>query len=315
MDFSLAFDSCVNPARPICLAISGGVDSVVLAHKAKEWALKKGAEITAIHVNHGLSKNADYWSDFVSKTCDQLGISLQVKMLDIILQPGDSLEAVARSARYKALRDMSPEGAQICTAHHLDDQLETMLLALKRGAGAIRLGGMSEVLNLDDGRSIVRPFLSIQRKVIEDAAISEGMEWVEDESNLDSAFDRNFLRNEIIPLLKRRWPGILSSAARSSATLQSEQKIVEIHASQILKRCMTEDLHLMISEIDQLHQEERKLAIRYWIRANGLIPPREDRLDQIYFEVAKARLDRNPKFQAHNWIVTRKKDLISISKF
>lgn len=312
MDLIHFFQSLLTKDNPVYVAISGGVDSVVLAAKANQWCQSAGIPLKAIHVNHGLSDNAQAWADFVSNFCNERDIDLTIRNLHLKPKPGESIEAVARSARYRALRELSEPGTQICTGHHADDQLETMLLGLKRGSGAIRMAGMAPVTLLDCGRRIVRPFLAVSRQVIEDEAERLGLAWVDDESNQDNSYDRNFLRNEVIPLLKERWPGILTSAKRSAATLRSEQTIIEIHAKQLLQSCMTEDGTLLIVQLDSLHPEERKLAIRYWIRANGFVPPREDQLEKIFREVAKAKADRHPKFCVNDWIIYRGRGVLRI---
>lgn len=306
-------DKIINPNRPIYIGLSGGVDSVFLSFLVNQWAKQKDIVVNAIHVNHGISPNAASWEDFVSSFCVEHGISLQIERVTLKINTGDSLESIARDARYKAFDRLTETGAQICTGHHQDDQLETILLALKRGGGGLRLGGMSQSIDLVDGKKLIRPLLSIPRKVIQDEAQALGLAWVDDESNFDNVYDRNFLRNEVIPLLKERWPGILSAASRTAATLQSEQAIIAIHAEQILGRCMDDQKSLLISELDLLHVEERKLAIRHWIRLHGFVPVREDRLEKIYLEVAKARPDRHPQYLANQWCVRRSGNCLVIT--
>jgi tRNA(Ile)-lysidine synthase len=308
----IGLDKIIYPDRPIYIGLSGGLDSVFLSFLVNEWAKKKGIVVNAIHINHGLSPDAASWEDFVTSFCVEHGISLQIERVNLEINPGDSVEAVAREARYKAFDQLTETGAQILTGHHQDDQLETMLLALKRGGGGLRLGGMSQTIGLSDGKTLVRPLLSVPRKVIQDEARALGLAWVDDQSNFDNVYDRNFLRNEVIPLLKERWPGILSAASRTAATLQSEQAIISIHADQILTRCMDDQKSLVISELDSLHVEERKLAIRHWIRLHGFVPVREDRLEKIYLEVAKARADRHPEYRANQWCVRRSENCLVI---
>jgi tRNA(Ile)-lysidine synthase len=307
------FENLLSPERPIYIGLSGGVDSVFLAFMVNKLAKKWGVELHAIHVNHGLSPKAMHWEKFVSAFCKDHDISLRIERLKLNINPGDSIEAVARSARYQAFDQLSESGAQICTGHHQDDQLETMLLALKRGGGGLRLGGMKASIDLPNGKSLVRPLLSVPRQVIQEEALALGLTWIEDESNQDNAFDRNFLRNEIIPLLKERWPGLLSSASRTASTLQSEQVIIAIHADQILSRCMNDQRALLICELDSLHIEERKLAIRHWIRLHGCVPAREDLLEKIFLEVAKARPDRKPEFRANGWCIQRSGNCLVIT--
>lgn len=299
----------LDPSRPVVVALSGGVDSIVLAELVTLWAKGNAQNVSAIHVNHGLSNNAEDWSKSVTAFCEQRSISLAVVNVTLDKQNRESLEDVARKARHKALIEQSPEGAQIVLGHHLDDQLETMLIALKRGAGALRMSGMDMVAEREGGRVFIRPLLETSKADIIEFATSRNLSWVEDESNDDSAFDRNFLRNEIIPLLKNRWPGILSSTARSSRILRDESKLIEDHAKALLNQA-SDGSGLKISELKLMTLEQRKIVIRYWIMGMGLISPREDRIIKIYNEVALARPERSPQFRVEGGTVMRKKGVL-----
>lgn len=309
-----ALNEILNPQAPVCIALSGGVDSIVLAELAVRWGAQHGVSISAVHVNHGLSSNAQDWTDFVTQFCQQHKISLRVAHVKLERKPRESLEDIARKARYKALNELSPESSQILLAHHLDDQLETILLALKRGAGSLRLGGIAPVSNAGGGRSYVRPLLNAKKSDILNYAHDKGLSWVEDESNADSTYDRNFLRNEIIPALKNRWGGLLTATSRTSKILQSENRIVELHTQQVLGKITESNGGLNILGLSAITADERKLAIRLWIKGQGINPPREDRIDQIYSEVALARPDRTPLMTFPGAKITRKKGVLMLEK-
>lgn len=307
-----ALSEVLNPQRPVCIALSGGVDSVVLAHLAHQWAIENQQQVHAVHVNHGISANADEWTEFVKNLCEKLGITLNVARISLDRKPRESLEAIARTARYNALIELSPDHAQIILGHHLDDQLETILLALKRGAGALRLGGIQAISEAPQNKQYVRPLLDFSKEQILTYAKEHQLSWVEDESNADSSYDRNFLRNEIIPVLKNRWGGILSATSHTSKILQSENRIVELHTKQVLEAIQDEKGNLIISKMADITDDERKLAIRLWIKGQGVNPPREDRIDQIYDEVALARPDRHPCFSFGKCSIRRKKGLLTL---
>ncbi|MDU8350295.1 tRNA lysidine(34) synthetase TilS [Pseudomonas syringae pv. actinidiae] len=303
----------LTPSRPVTIALSGGVDSIVLADLAVKWGKDNGQVIHAVHVNHGLSERADEWSTFVEKFCEDRHIQLHVVNVVLDRKNGESLEDIARKARHRALIDYSPASSQIVFGHHLDDQLETMLIALKRGSGALRMAGMQKISEREDSKTFVRPLIETEKSDILAYAESEDLAWVEDESNEDSAFDRNFLRNEIIPLLKNRWPGILSSTARSSRILRDEAKLLEDHAKTLLREsCKGGELR--ISNLNEMTDEQRKLVIRYWIMEMGIVSPREDKVAMIYKEVAMARPERTPQLRVDGGVVKRRKGHLYFTK-
>ncbi|MFK4132379.1 tRNA lysidine(34) synthetase TilS [Pseudomonas luteola] len=298
--------------RPVVVALSGGVDSIVLAEMAHKTI--NPSLIHAIHVHHGLSENADAWASFVEEFCERRSIPLKVCRVKIDKKPRESLEDVARRARYDVLLSQSPENAQILLGHHLDDQLETMLIALKRGSGTRRLKGISVKSETNRGKTLVRPLLEFTKADIHAYAREHGLSWVEDDSNADSAFDRNFLRNEIIPLLKKRWTGLLTSTKRAARILEEENEIIELHAQQVLARVQNEGGALIISELSQLKPVEIKLAIRHWIIGQGILAPREDRIMAIYNEVALARADRKPAYHISGALISRHKNLLTLQR-
>lgn len=299
---------------PVCVALSGGVDSIVLAELACRWGSQHERPIYAVHVNHGLSKHAEDWTAFVELFCSERSIRLQVANVTLDRKPRESLEDIARKARYSAIDELSPPGSQILLAHHLDDQLETVLLSLKRGAGALRLGGILPVVEATNNKRYVRPLLNMSKEDVLAYAQENQLTWVEDDSNSDSAYDRNFLRNEIIPALKGRWGGLLTATARTCKILQSENRIVELHTKQVLEKISDDTGNLIIKNMAEFTADERKLAIRLWIKGNGVNPPREDRIDQIYNEVALAGDNRHPVFKFPGAIITRKKGLLCFQK-
>jgi len=192
--------------RKIAVALSGGVDSVVLLHQLKDRS------VSAIHVHHGLSPNADAWAEFCRSLCRQFGVPLKVVRVRV-RRAGRGLEAAAREARYAAF---GKDKAQvIALAHNLDDQAETVLMNLLRGAGARGASGMPERARLR-GKVLVRPLLSTTRKEILAYARKHGLEWIEDESNADEALTRNFIRRSIGPLLEKKFPRWKESLGRAA---------------------------------------------------------------------------------------------------
>jgi len=195
------------PNAEIAVGLSGGVDSVVLLHQ-----LRENHPVSAIHVHHGLSPNADAWAAFCRKLCKGWAIPLVVKNVSV-RRAGKGLEAAARDARYQAFRKARAD--VIALAHNLDDQAETVLFNLLRGAGARGASGMAEHSRLGD-KVLWRPLLATTRKEILAYARKHKLEWIEDESNANEALTRNFIRRSVGPLLEKKFPQWKQSLARAA---------------------------------------------------------------------------------------------------
>ena len=200
--------------KNICVSLSGGVDSIVLLY-ALNQCLNKGSSIRAIHINHNLVKDSQSWADFCKKTCDQIQIQIDIHSVKVNTTEGFGIEAAARKARYQKLRRSIQEGEWLMTAHHQDDQLETILLRMARGTGIEGLQGIQKQFNFGRG-SILRPLLGVSKSEILGYAREKKLVWVVDTSNQETYFDRNYLRLKVIPKLKERWPSFSSSVSRLS---------------------------------------------------------------------------------------------------
>ena len=198
------------PSAEIAVGLSGGVDSVVLLHQLKNEAA--GVRLRAIHVHHGLSPNADAWTAFCRKLCKRLQVPLAVEYVSV-KKKSKGLEAAAREARYAAFRHARAD--IIALAHNLDDQAETVLMNLLRGAGVRGASGMPEHARFGD-KTIWRPFLALSRKKIEAYARKHKLDWIEDESNANEALTRNFIRHSVGPLIERKFPQWKESLARAA---------------------------------------------------------------------------------------------------
>lgn len=209
--------------RLVTVALSGGVDSVTLLHQ-----LKARGPVSAIHVHHGLSPNADAWAAFCRKFCKQLGVPLVVKKVTVEKR-GDGLEAAARRARYEVFAKADAD--YIALAHNLDDQAETVLMNLLRGAGRRGASGMARESRFR-GKTLLRPLLDTPRAEIEAYARRHCLTWVEDESNANEALTRNFLRRRVGPLLEKRFPAWKKSLARAARHIARH----EIGAEELLRK-------------------------------------------------------------------------------
>ena len=194
-------------ARRVAVALSGGVDSVTLLH-----FLKSRSSVTAIHVNHGLSPNAERWAAFCRRLCKRLGVPLVVKKVKVVRR-GQGLEAAARTARYEVFGKIPVD--VLALGHNLDDQAETVLMNLLRGAGLRGAAGMPHESRFR-GKVLVRPLLEVPRKEIVAYARRHGLQWIEDESNADESLTRNFVRARLDPLITARFPRWKESLARAA---------------------------------------------------------------------------------------------------
>jgi len=216
------------PSASLAVALSGGVDSVVLLHLLKS----EGFRPAAIHVHHGLSPNADAWADFCRKLCRRWGVPLSVHRVKV-RKKGKGLEAAAREARYRVFGKIS--SSVICLAHHLDDQAETVLMNLLRGAGARGASGMAPE-SAFHGKTLLRPLLDVSRKTILDYARSHRLDWIEDESNADESLTRNFVRRRLGPLIESRFPAWQAALARAARHFSRK----EDDARQLLRNFLRE---------------------------------------------------------------------------
>ncbi len=289
------------------IAYSGGVDSHVLLHLAASTPELK-TKITAVYVHHGLQHEADSWDKHNRTIADKLGVKYRNLNVNIVKQSARSLEELAREARYQALQELLAEGDALFLAHHREDQMETMLLQLFRGAGLSGLAAMPETKVLGLG-IMYRPFLQLAKQQIMDYASSNSLQWVEDPSNQQDDFDRNFLRNQILPKLKQKWPAIDQTVARSARHCAEALQLSETMAVDLLMPLLDKTgrrLDLMaLSTFDRVRQ---KLLIRQWLKHNGYRMPSEKRLNSIFTNAIEADTAANPELVGPGYTIRRFRD-------
>ncbi|MFT4888759.1 MAG: tRNA(Ile)-lysidine synthase [Pseudohongiellaceae bacterium] len=256
---------------PLCVALSGGMDSVVLLHCLV--LQKRFLSIRALHINHQLSENADCWQRHCESLCAHLEVPLTSITVDVrsgLEGNQDGLENAARNCRYQAFQENIAAGEILLLAHHADDQYETMLLRLMRGAGVKGLSAIPPRRALGLGY-LLRPLLAIPRQQLLDYAQTSQLSWIEDESNQDSRFDRNFCRNEVLPLLARRWPNYRSSWAKSSQLLSEADELMRALAELDMAAAATEEGSVLnLGALQLLAPVRLRNTIRYWLLGLGL---------------------------------------------
>lgn len=281
------------------IALSGGLDSVVLVHLFARLRAEIVPDLTisAHHINHGLSENAPFWEEFCSLLCTELAVDFDCSAVKLVRAKRTSLEALAREKRYRCLTQRLRANSYLVTAHHQDDQLETVLLALKRGAGNTGLQGILSKQTLSGGY-LIRPLLNFSRQQLVSYAQYFGLQWIEDESNSDQVFDRNYIRHTISPLLKARWPAIGKTVARSAAICQEQQQLLDEIAQLDFARCACRQLHqhlLSIEQLQALSVARRNNVLRYWFKTNKLNYPSAKQLAAVWSDIVLAAQDASPK--------------------
>ncbi|MFJ2688526.1 tRNA lysidine(34) synthetase TilS [Pseudomonas sp. NPDC087342] len=259
------------------IAFSGGLDSTVLlhllAHLAKTQSLPA---LSAIHVHHGLQAAADAWPAHCQSVCDALGVPLEVVRVQV--QSGASLERAARDARYGAFIKCTQANEVLLTAQHRDDQAETLLFRLLRGAGVRGLSGMPSERALGQGH-LLRPLLDVTRAELEAYAAEHQLSWIEDPSNEDRQFSRNYLRHQVFPVLTERWPQAQATMARSAAHLREAQglldELAQIDLEAAGRRSDFDWLglpSLELASLDKLSAARQRNALSHWLATRTRLP-------------------------------------------
>jgi len=281
-------------ARKGWVAYSGGMDSSVLLHALVTIRDRLPFALYALHVDHGLHRDSPGWAAHCARTCAQLRVPLRTRRLDLAPARGESPEAVARQARYASMAEVLGSDDLLLTAQHRDDQAETLLLALLRGSGPAGLAAMPAVAPLGRGR-LVRPLLALGRAELLAYARSRQLHWLEDPSNRDLGYDRNFLRHRVLPRLRERWPACATSIARSAAHCAEAQAIIDpLARNTALEAAGQRPGTLSITRLLELELPLRKAVLRQWLRGQGRVSPNAGNLDRILTEVMTARADANP---------------------
>jgi tRNA(Ile)-lysidine synthase len=278
-----------RPDAGICVAISGGLDSSVLLHALTRCSVGR---LRAIYVNHQLHADAAEWGRRCERLCATLGVPFMSRRVTVERDTGEGPEAAARRARYQALAESLGAHEVLVTGHHQDDQIETVILNLMRGSGVAGLGGIPRRASLG-GSLILRPLLDLPRAVLHEYAFREGLDWIDDPANVDQHLDRNFLRQQVLPALASRWPGIRLTVARSARLCAEAAALLDELAARDAKRVQRAG-RVSIAALEALGEPRRRNVLRHlcW-RELRSVPP-EARLREGLAQLLKAGEDRNP---------------------
>lgn len=309
----------VAPGQTLVLGLSGGLDSCVLLHLLAAARAAHVFELHALHVNHGISPHADGWERFCADLCASCRVPFSSAQVTVPRDSGLGTEAAAREARYRVL--LAHPADAIVLAHHRDDQAETLLLQLLRGAGVKGMAGMGSYQRSaisgqrqpatpspsltpcplpegegdlegwgEGGKVILRPLLDVPRTALEAYAQFHDLRWIEDESNLDLAYDRNFLRHHIFPELEKRFPASRTTLARSAAHFAEAAELLDEVAAGDAARLLRQG-RLDVAGLRALSAPRAKNLLRFWLAGHLSSAPNTRRLQEIYRQLLDARHD------------------------
>jgi len=277
----------VRCGQTVCAAFSGGLDSTVLLDLLARQRSRMGYALTALHVHHGLSAHADDWARQCERFAASRAVPLRVERVTVDREDPSGIEAAARAARHAAFVRAGADF--VALAHHRDDQAETVLLQALRGTGMKGLAAMGEA-RVMGGAVLLRPLLDVPRTALAEYARAQGLAWVEDESNARTAFDRNFLRHAVLPLVAQRFPQYRESLARLARHAAAAADVIADLAEEDASR-VAEGNGLAADKLGALGPARGANVLRRFLAAHGFAMPGEARLADILRQLVAARAD------------------------
>jgi len=296
------------------VAYSGGLDSTVLLHSLVNAGDALQAEAKAVHVNHGLQKEAKDWEQHCQHFCKSLNVPLMSLSVNVDKKSGEGIEATARNERYMAFGSIMNKGDVLCLAHHQNDQAETLLLQLLRGAGVAGMSAMPEAKPFADGL-MLRPLLPFSRADLENYANQHNLKWIEDPSNEQISFDRNYLRHEVMPVIQQRWVAASRTLARGAAHMaEANDLLAEVAEQDWLAISEADDRCMSISGLQKLSLSRQRNVMRFWLNKINKAPvPDTQRLGQIFNEVVEAADDAEPCLQWQGIAIRRYRQTLYVT--
>lgn len=274
----------------ICIALSGGIDSIVLLHLLKN--IHPEINLSAIHINHNISPNAGTWAKFCHFLCEKLSIPLHIETVSLTRNGGESLENIARSARYNAFAKI--EASTIALAHHQNDQVETILSQLFRGSDLHNIGAMRE-LSQKNGKLFWRPLLNINRLQIEAYAKRFDLPNINDESNLDTKYLRNFIRHDIIPLITNWDNNIITKILNFNNQLQNLLDLTDSVGNDDLRSCLDEDSSIKLDSFIQLIPSRQLNLLGRFIKTANLPLPSHKQMLEFIKQATTSSWEKKPQ--------------------
>jgi len=276
------------PGHKVCVALSGGMDSMVLLHVLVQVRAQVPISLSAVHVNHGISPNAAAWAEFCRQACLTLDVPCEIATLPPLNAAGSGLERAAREARYAVFSGVDAD--VLCMAHHQNDRAETLLLNLFRGAGPQGLAAMPGTRFLN-GKQLIRPFIDLPRDELRAWATAHEVRWIEDESNQNLHFRRNYMRHVVLPAVTQQFPGAVSVLARTAEQMQHQNALLARLAEMDAQTCQDQSGHLIVSRLALLPPDAIKNVLKHRLNAAGVHIPAARRLEALVTQITGARAD------------------------
>ena len=312
--FNLALEELPLTTEKLYLAFSGGIDSTVLMHVLLPY--KEQYQIVLWHINHGLQDNAKLMEDFARQQADHFKLEFRLDKLSMNGSDGN-LEAKARDHRYRLFEQELSENDVLLTAHHKNDQAETLLLNMMRGSGSTGLRAIARLKTLGKGL-LFRPLLNFTRDDIERYAKTHQLQWIEDPSNKSIKFDRNYLRHEVLPAVIRRWPSAISLLQRvselqnESEQLQSDLAKID-YAPAVIKKPFSNSSCISVNALNELSFARKKNLIRYWIKLNKFAVIGFHKIEELLKQLS-SRIDAMPVTEGNDFQIRLYKNTLYIVK-
>jgi len=300
-------------SRRLCVSLSGGLDSVVLLHALVQLrTVNDNWQLRAMHVNHQLQKDSGRWAQQCVDLCIQLNVPCKVLRVDVRDVKTQGLEAAARAARYAALEKALESDEVLLTAHHADDQLETILIALMRGAGLNGLAAMPAIERFEHAWH-ARPLLEFTRVQLQSWAMQQSLTFIDDPTNTRTQFNRNFLRAEVIPQLRQRWPSAAITATRSASHLGETLMLLREYATKDLSNAVANGA-LSIAILQTWSPQRRRAVIRQWLQNNEVLLPATRVMQALEHDMFNAAEDRIPCIRWDQYSIHRYRDHLHLEK-
>lgn len=300
------------PEQTVNIGLSGGRDSIVLLHAVVDWFKAHHQDLSrvnAIHINHGISELADNWTAFCEQLCVSYGISCASHHVHVDMSAREGIEAAARDARYNIFKN-APSGV-IVLAQHKNDQAETFLFNILRGCSVSSAGGMPTTRFLRADLVLHRPLLNVTRAEINDYAQKHNLEWVEDDSNTDTSYSRNFIRHDVLPLLNTKFPSIENRLVSTAERFNEAGELLDDLALADLG-AYSSTFPLPVSLFSTLPERRARNVLRYVLNNHGLASPAPAQMSQAIHQFVTAKPDRKPEIKVGNMHLVRIKKMICL---
>ncbi|MFC4159228.1 tRNA lysidine(34) synthetase TilS [Chitinimonas lacunae] len=300
--FAATAAATLKPGTAVTLALSGGLDSVVLLDLLWRYRCATPFPLAAFHFHHGLNPQADHWLSYCRELCARLAVPFSCGHARLTRQPGDSLEALAREARYAALAELDCD--YIALAHHGDDQAETVLYRLLRGAGPHGAAAMLPLRPFAAGCQLWRPLLAEPRTVLADYAALRGLGWIEDDSNASLDYDRNYLRHQVMPVLQARFPAAAATLARNAQHFAEAAGLLDELAKADAGSTdpHSPDATLPLSLLTDLSLARQRNLLRWFLARRADLHPDTSQLNELLRQLLSARADAVLAVRLGGWM-------------